>query len=76
MLFRLLNAWRADLVGKLMIALAHRGARNRTVFDRIARFVLGRVFVVPKQDDFMADEFIDNDTGYDLEALRRYQRGE
>ncbi|MEQ8792333.1 MAG: hypothetical protein RIK00_05270 [Algiphilus sp.] len=76
MLFRLLNAWRADLVGKLMIALAHRGARNRTVFDRIARSIVSQVFVVPKKDDFMADEFIDNDTGYDLEELRRYQRGE
>lgn len=76
MLFRLLNAWRADIVGKVMTVLAHRGARNRTFLDRAARFVLGRVFVVPRQDDFMADELIDNDEGYELEALRRYQRGE
>jgi len=75
MLFRLLNVLRADFVGKTMIFLADAGARNRTPFDRVARVILSLVFTVPKQDDFMADDYVDNDEGYDLEELRRYQSG-
>ncbi|MEP3276409.1 MAG: hypothetical protein ABJN26_09900 [Stappiaceae bacterium] len=75
MLFRLLNIFRAGVIGKIMIMLADAGARNRTIFERIARFIVGRVFTVPKQDDFMADAYVDNDEGFDLEELRRYQSG-
>jgi len=75
MWFRLLNILRADFIGKTMIFLAESGARNRTLFDRVARVILTLVFAVPKHDDFMADDFVDNDSGYDLEELRRYQSG-
>ena len=76
MLFRLLNVFRAEFVGKTMIFLADAGARNRTPFDKVARVILKMVFIVPKSDDFMADDYVDNDQGYDLEELRRYQRGQ
>jgi len=76
MWFRLLNVLRAEFIGKTMIFLAESGARNRTPFDRVARFILSLVFTVPKQDDFMADDYVDNDAGYDLEELRRYQSGQ
>ena len=76
MLFRLLNIFRQDFVGKTMIILADAGARNRTPFDKVARVIVSMVFTVPKHDDFMADDFVDNDEGFDLDELRRYQRGE
>ena len=76
MWFKLLNIIRADFVGKTMIFLADHGARNQTLFDRVARFIVSLVFTVPKHDDFMADDYVDNDTGYDVEELRRYQSGQ
>jgi hypothetical protein len=75
MLFKLLNVFRLEIVGKIMVVLVDAGARNRTVFERISRFIVGLVFTVPKNDDFMADDFVDNDMGFDLEELRRYQSG-
>ena len=76
MLFKLLNVFRFGWIGKLMIFLVDAGARNGTVFEKIARVIVNLVFFMPKKDDFMADEYIDNDMGYDLEELRRFQRGE
>lgn len=73
MLFRLLNVTRADIVGKLMTMLVQASSRNRTMGERVARVIVSRVFAVPRQDNFMADEFVDNDMGYDLAELRRYQ---
>ncbi len=75
MLFRLLNFFRLEIVGKIMVFLVDSGARNRTPFDKVARFIVGLVFTIPKDDDFMADDYVDNDMGYDLEELRRYQSG-
>ena len=75
MLFRMLNVLRHGWIGKLMIFLVDAAARNRTPFERIARVIVGMVFTVPKKDDFMADEYVDNDQGYDVEELRRYQQG-
>lgn len=76
MLFKLLNMVRFPWIGQLMIFLADAGGRNRTPFEKLSRFIVAKVFTVPKSDDFMADDFVDNDEGYDLEELRRYQRGE
>ncbi len=76
MLFRLLNVFRFPWVGKLMIFLVDAGARGKTPFEKSARFIVDKVFTVPKHDNFMADDYVDNDQGYDLEELRRYQRGE
>ena len=76
MLFRLLNVFRFQWVGKLMIFLVDASARGKTPFEKVARVIVDRVFTVPKHDNFMADDYVDNDQGYDLEELRRYQRGE
>jgi hypothetical protein len=75
MMSRLLNVFRWGFVGQIMVFFVDRGARNRTLFDRFARVVVGWVFLVPKKDDFMADDLVDNDQGYDLAELRRYQSG-
>ena len=74
MMSRLLNVFRWGLIGKIMVIFVDCGARNRTWFDRFARVIVGWVFLVPKNDNFMADAYVDNDQGYDLEELRRYQR--
>lgn len=76
MLFKLLNIFRFGWIGKTMFFLADQGAKNKTPFQKAARFIVAKVFTIPKHDDFMADDFVDNDTGYDLEELRRYQKGE
>lgn len=75
MLFRLLNVIRVDAIGRIMITLACAGARNKTASERLARVIVGLVFTVPAKDNFMADKMVDDDRGFDLEALRRYQRG-
>lgn len=76
MLFKLLNVFRFGWIGKLMIFLVEQAALNRTPFQKVARVIVDKVFTVPKHDDFMADDFVDNDQGFDLEELRRYQKGE
>ena len=76
MLFKLLNIFRFPWIGKTMIFLADQGAKNKTPFQKVARFIVVKVFTVPKHDDFMADDYVDNDMGFDVEELRAYQRGE
>lgn len=76
MLFKLLNIFRFGWIGKVMIFLVSKAALNRTPFQKVARFIVDKVFTVPKNDDFMADDFVDNDQGFDLDELRRYQKGE
>lgn len=73
MLSKLLNAIPGDFIGKLLIYAASAGARNRTLLDKVLRFVVGTFFAVPKNDDFMADPLIDNDQGFDVEELRKYR---
>lgn len=73
MLFRLLNVFRFPWIGRLMFYLAGQSARNKSAFQKLSRFIVTRVFAVPKHDDFMADDFVDNDKGFDLEELRRFQ---
>lgn len=73
MLFRLLNILRFPWIGKLMMYLAGQSAQNRTPFQKLSRFIVTRVFAVPKHDDFMADDFVDNDQGFDLQELRQFQ---
>lgn len=76
MLFKLPNIFRFPWIGQTMIFLADAGARNRTPFEKVARVIVDKVFTVPRHDDFMADKFVDEDVGFDLEELRRYQKGE
>ncbi|PUB10272.1 hypothetical protein [Yoonia sediminilitoris] len=76
MLFKLLNIFRFGWIGKVMIFLVGKAALNRTPFQKVARLIVHGVFLIPKNNDFMADDFVDNDEGFDLDELRRYQNGE
>lgn len=73
MLSKLINAVPGGFVGRLMITLANAGARNRTPFERVSRYLVSKVFVVPKEDDFMADPLVDNDMGFDVDEIRAYR---
>ena len=73
MLSRALNFFRFEIIGKLMITLASAGSRNRSPFEKLSRFLVGKVFSVPKRADFMADPLIDADQGFDVEEIRRYR---
>ncbi|WP_420011667.1 hypothetical protein [Tateyamaria sp.] len=76
MLFKLLNIFRFAWIGKVMIFLVDQGAKNKNPFQKFARLIVRGVFWIPRNDNFMADDFVDNDKGFDLEELRRYQQGE
>ncbi len=61
---------------KMGMWLATRAFRNKSLIDRICRRMLERAMYVKPEDDFMRDELIDNDEGFDPEELERYSRGE
>ncbi|MEM1144687.1 MAG: hypothetical protein AAGI88_19060 [Pseudomonadota bacterium] len=69
---RFLEEWRA----KLLAGLAGRTSRRGGLIHRLCRRVLDRALRLPPDDDFMRDEWIDNDVGFDPEELERYQKGE
>ncbi|MBO6544534.1 MAG: hypothetical protein JJ939_05410 [Alphaproteobacteria bacterium] len=61
---------------KLMIWIARRSSRNRSFIDRLCRRLIEKASTRPPEKDFMRDELIDNDLGFDPDELDRYQRGE
>ncbi len=61
---------------RLAIWMAARSSRNKTFLDRMCRKMIIKATAVDPVNDFMRDEFVDNDQGFDPEELDRYQRGE
>lgn len=61
---------------KLAIWMAGRSSRNKSLLDKICRWMVVREMAVPREQDFLRDELIDNDEGFDPDELDRYQRGE
>lgn len=61
---------------KLTMWMASRAMRNKTALDRYFRSMIEKGMTLPPDNDFMKDDIIDNDQGYDPEELARYQRGE
>ena len=61
---------------KLTIWMVARSSRNKSLIERLCRRVIVRSTILPPENDFLRDELIDNDEGYDPEELDRYQRGE
>ena len=56
--------------------LATRASRNTGVLDRLCRMLLTRMTRVDPDNDFMRDEVIEQDAGFSVEELERYERGE
>jgi len=61
---------------KLAIWMAGRSSRNKSLLDKVCRWMVVRETTVPPENDFLRDELIDNDEGFDPDELDRYQRGE
>ena len=61
---------------RLAIWMAARSSRNKTFLDRMCRKMIVKATAVDPAKDFMRDEFVDNDQGFDPDELDRYQRGE
>jgi len=61
---------------KLAIWMAGRSSRNKSLLDKLCRWMVLRETAVPPENDFLRDELIDNDEGFDPDELDRYQRGE
>lgn len=61
---------------KLMIWMAGKSSRNKSLSDKVCRFLVMRATYVAPEDDFLRDPLIDNDEGFDPDYLERYQRGE
>ncbi|MEQ8748091.1 hypothetical protein [Pyruvatibacter sp.] len=61
---------------RLMVWLAARSSRNTSFLDKLCRAIVVRATAVDPEKDFMRDELIDNDEGFDPDELERYQRGE
>jgi len=61
---------------RIGIWLAKRSSRETGALDRLCRRVLSRVLQLPEENDFLRDEWVDSDLGFDPDELDRYQRGE
>lgn len=61
---------------KIAIWMAGRSSRNKTLLDRICRWLVVKETTLPPEQDFLRDDFVDNDQGFDPDELDRYQRGE
>lgn len=65
-----------ERTARIMIWMATRSSRNKSLIDKLCRRMITRATHVNPEDDFMRDPFVDNDEGYDPDELDRYQRGE
>lgn len=63
-----------DFLGKQMIKMATAASRNQTGMDRFYRALFAKLLQPPKEDNYMADDIIQEDLGYDVEELRQYQQ--
>ena len=61
---------------RLMIWMAGRSSRNKSLVDKACRWLVVRQTALDPEEDFLRDELIDNDQGFDPDELDRYQRGE
>lgn len=61
---------------KLTVLMASKSSRNKTLTDKLCRFLVKRATAVKPEDDFLRDPLIDNDLGFDPDELDRFQRGE
>lgn len=60
----------------LMVWMAGKSSRNKSLLDKVCRFLVKRATRVKPEDDFMRDPLIDNDPGFDADELDRFQRGQ
>ncbi len=61
---------------RIAVWLGQRASRDTGRIDRVCRALLQRLTALPPETDFMRDDWIDSDRGFDAEELDRYQRDE
>ncbi len=61
---------------RLAMWLGKRASRDTNLIDRMCRRLLDRILRLPEDGDFLRDEWVDSDLGFDPDELDRYQRGE
>ena len=61
---------------KLAIWMAGRSSRNKTLVDKLCRWLVVKETTLLPEHDFLRDDYVDNDQGFDPDELDRYQRGE
>lgn len=66
----------AERAARLQMWMAGKSSRNKSLSDRFCRWLLVRMTTPKPEDDFLRDEFVDNDQGFDPDELDRFQRGE
>ena len=66
----------AERAARLQMWIAGKSSRNKSLSDRFCRWLLVRMTTPKPEDDFLRDEFVDNDEGFDPDELDRFQRGE
>ena len=65
-----------ERAAKMGVWMASKGSRNKTISDKLCRWVLNKATKMKPEDDFMRDEFVDSGLGFDADELDRFQRGE
>lgn len=65
-----------ETLAKAGIWIVSRSSRNKSLGDKICRVLAIQILKKKPEHDFMQDDLIDQDEGYDPEELERYQRGE
>ncbi|MEO1222424.1 MAG: hypothetical protein AAFY42_13990 [Pseudomonadota bacterium] len=60
---------------KMVLTMAAKSSRNKSLTDRLCRRLLDKAVARPAEDDFMRDELVDNDLGFDPDELADYQAG-
>lgn len=58
---------------KLMLRMVAKSSRNLSLTDRLCRRLINGALERPAEEDFMRDELIDNDLGFDPDELEAYQ---
>lgn len=65
----------AERSARLQMWIAGKSSRNKSLSDKFCRWLLIRMTTPKPEDDFLRDEFVDNDEGFDPDELDRFQRG-
>ena len=64
-------------VAKIRMWMAARASRGRKGWlDRMITNFINRALAVDPERDFMRDELVESEPGFDAEELARYERGE
>ena len=67
-------------LAKFQLWIAARASRNRSILDRIVQPIMSRLLdklmELDPENDFMSDDMVNSNVGYNAEDLERYQRGE